>query len=377
MSMFSWPGTHHDRFVLRYFAALTVCMIYGVVMDNYGGACAITAVFLLNTRVGPDMMATVNGLLAVVVGCVVGAIIYSYSCEASNSAIVLPVMTAITLFSMMFVAFGGSSFASIGLLIAALSPFNMMKMCPSGAVDETGSAVGLWIGIKGCIIALVLVSICELVSVPGEQAQLARDGWNMAMQSIQQAFADLWAQKDPRDALGSVPGDLGASAMFNVGAILEPRFDRCRWKSEYLTELIGVATKLRLDILTIRCGMEGDDGKTGETMAKLNKVNAFKKIQEDLKTTLEDAREIALMLLEHEKGDFHGLDKLDTLEGIDQLEDLVPAIEQANTVVTFPPKAPDSMEEDELCQISIIFVMLDYTVKHIAQIIKSTVEKQI
>merc|ERR1719213_917119 len=146
----------------------------------------------------------------------------------------------------MFVAFGGSSFASIGLLIAALSPFNMMKMCPSGAVDETGSAVGLWIGIKGCIIALVLVSICELVSVPGEQAKMARDGWNLAMQSIQQAFTDLWAEKDPSEALASVPGNLGSAATFNKGAILEPRFDRCKWNDAYLTDLIATATKLRL-----------------------------------------------------------------------------------------------------------------------------------
>merc|ERR1719311_434050 len=102
-------------------------------------------------------------------------------------------------------------------------------------------------------------------------------------------------------------------------------------------------------------------GDTGDTMAKLNQVPAFKKIQEDLAKTLEDAREIAFMLLEHEKGDFHGLDKLDTLEGIDELEDLGPAIQQANLVVTFPAKTPDSMEEDTLCQMSIVFVMLDYT----------------
>merc|ERR1719159_954087 len=373
MSMFSWPGTHHDRFVLRYFAALTVCMIYGVVMDNYGGACAITAVFLLNTRVGPDMMATVNGLLAVVVGCVVGAIIYSYSCEASNSAIVLPVMTAITLFSMMFVAFGGSSFASIGLLIAALSPFNMMKMCPSGAVDETGSAVGLWIGIKGCIIAMVIIAICELISVPGEQAQLARDDWNEAMKAIQQGFSDLWEQKHPGEAVAGVPGLLGSSASFNIGAILEPRFDRCRWKSEFLTECIAAATKLRLDILTIRSGLEGNDGQTGDTMAKLVKVKSFAGIKKDLADTLEDAREIAFELLKHEKGIFTGLKKLDKLDGIDELDNLGQAIEEANTVLKFPEPAPESMEECELCQISIVFVMLDYTVKHIASITKSAV----
>merc|ERR1719217_355276 len=253
----------------------------------------------------------------------------------------------------------------------------MMKSCTSGAADDTAGAVGLWIGIRGCIIAMVIVSICELASVPGEQAKMARDGWNLAMQQIQLAFTDLWAEKHPKEALDPVPGMLGGAATFNNGAILEPRFDRCKWKDAYLTELIAIATKLRLDVLTIRAGLEGNDGQTGATVAKLNSVSAFKKIQKDLATTLEDAREIAFMLLEHEKGDFHGLDKLDTLEGIDELEDLKAAIAEANKVVSLPEKPADSMEEDTLCQMSIVFVMLDYTVKHIAAIIKATVEKQV
>merc|ERR1719160_1602710 len=294
-----------------------------------------------------------------------------------NGAIVLPIVTFIYLFVTLLVAFGGSSFALIGLLMAALSPFSMMKNCPSGVVDDAAAAVGLWIGIRACIIAMVIMAVCELASVPGEQAKMARDGWNLAMEAIKQGFTDLWEEKDPAAAMSSVAADLGGAATFNKGAILEPRFDRCKWKDAYQTELIGVATKLRLDILTIRAGLEGNDGQTGDTMAKLESVTAFKKIQKDLAGTLEDAREIAFMLLEHEKGDFHGLDKLDTLEGIDELEDLGAAIAEANTVVTFPAKTPDSMEEDTLCQMSIVFVMLDYTIKHVASIIKSTVEKQV
>merc|ERR1719207_535023 len=95
--MFAFPSTHHDRFTARYWLGLMACFVFGVIMDNYGGACAITAVFLLNTRVGPDMMAVLNVLLAVVVGCVAGAVLYSYSCLATASWIVLPVVTFFTL----------------------------------------------------------------------------------------------------------------------------------------------------------------------------------------------------------------------------------------------------------------------------------------
>merc|ERR1719274_396726 len=215
----------------------------------------------------------------------------------SNGPIVLPIVTALYMFGTMFIAYGGSSFALIGIFMAALSPFSMMKNCPGGDVDDAGAAVGLWVGIRGCIVAMVIMAVCELASVPGEQAKMARDGWNKAMFSIQEAFNDLWAEKNPADALASVAGDLGSAATFNKGAILEPRFDRCKWKDAFLTEVIGIATKLRLDVLTMRAGLEGNDGQTGDTMAKLNAVTAFKKIQSDLASTLEDAREIAFMLL--------------------------------------------------------------------------------
>merc|ERR1719284_752036 len=109
--------------------------------------------------------------------------------------IVLPIVTFIYLFFTLLVAFGGSTFALIGLLMAALSPFSMMKNCPGGTVDDAAAAVGLWIGIRGCIIAMVIMAVCELASVPGEQAKMARDGWNKAMFSIQEAFNDLWAEK--------------------------------------------------------------------------------------------------------------------------------------------------------------------------------------
>merc|ERR1719482_121408 len=88
---FSFPHSNHGRFIIRYWVGLMLCFVFGVVMDNYGGACAITAVFLLNTRVGPDMMATLQVLLAVVVGCVVGAILYSYACLTGMGHIILPI----------------------------------------------------------------------------------------------------------------------------------------------------------------------------------------------------------------------------------------------------------------------------------------------
>merc|ERR1719335_971751 len=103
------------------------------------------------------MMATLNTLLAVVVGCVVGAIIYGYSCMIYEGPQLLIVMSALYWVLTIFIGYGGSSFALIGLFMAALAPFMLVKNCPDGSVSQTAGAVGLWSAIRGTILAMIIV----------------------------------------------------------------------------------------------------------------------------------------------------------------------------------------------------------------------------
>ena len=185
-------------------------------MDNYGGACAVTAVFLLNTHVGPDMMATLNTLLAVVVGSVAGAILYSYSCFTGQGHVVLPIACCLYWVVTIHIGYSGSSFGLIGLLMAALAPFVLVKECPSGVPDDTGGATGLWIGIRGCILAMVIISICEILSVPGAQGDLAFQEFDAAMQKLKEAFGALWKSEDPSAALAPVEPPKASSAILSA-----------------------------------------------------------------------------------------------------------------------------------------------------------------
>lgn len=377
MATFQIGGKYYARFVLRYMLALFCCMIFAVTMDNYGGACAVMAVFLLNTRVGPDMMATINTLLAVVIAVVVGGVVYSYSCDSGYGDFVLLIISFFYFWITMIVAFGGSSFALIGIFMAALYPFTTVKECPSFDVSDQAAAAGLWIAIRGTLIAMLIVSFFEICSIPGEQAKLACESLDDAIKHISAAFDDLWSERDPHGSVSTVSGSLGDAAMFNAGAKLEPRFWKCKWKAEFVAELIDAVTKLRLDVLTIRHAMEGSDGDCDEVVKTLKKVSAFKKMEDDISRTLEDAREIAIDLVKHEHGTFSGMNKLDSVEGLDDLDGYDAALNSLNLHVKLSPTPPDSMEDDLTCQLCIVCTMLDYSVKHVASIIKSTVRKNV
>jgi len=390
-SCVTWEREYHGRFAFRYWFALLVCFVFAVRADSFGGACAVTACFMMNERVGADMMAILNVLLAVVVSAVIGGLIYSYSCMTGYGDSIMFVVVAIYLITTLNIAFSGSSFATIGIFMAALAPFQMVKQCPVGGSDDMAAAQGLWVGIRGTMIAMVILSTCEYASIPGEQGRMAVLKFDSALQAIQAAFVELWDDKEPKSCDG-VSGLLSEASTYNKGAILEPRGARTPWRFQLMSELIGSTSKLRADILTIRHGLGGHDLITGRCWELLRKVqveasprriektgssakySALEAMAEDLRVTLEDSREIAVTLLSHGSGPLDIIHKLHTTEGIDELDGLDAAIANINDFgLTFPAKAPASLEGDELCQLAIVFVMLEYSVKHMAEMVKSCV----
>jgi len=373
----------------HFFFALSA---YARIVTEYTDmACAVTACFMMNERVGADMMAILNVLLAVVVSAVIGGLIYSYSCMTGYGDSIMFVVVAIYLITTLNIAFSGSSFATIGIFMAALAPFQMVKQCPVGGSDDMAAAQGLWVGIRGTMIAMVILSTCEYASIPGEQGRMAVLKFDSALQAIQAAFVELWDDKEPKSCDG-VSGLLSEASTYNKGAILEPRGARTPWRFQLMSELIGSTSKLRADILTIRHGLGGHDLITGRCWELLRKVqveasprriektgssakySALEAMAEDLRVTLEDSREIAVTLLSHGTGPLDIIGKLHTTEGIDELDGLDAAIANINDFgLTFPAKAPASLEGDELCQLAIVFVMLEYSVKHMAEMVKSCV----
>lgn len=358
-----------------------MCLLFAVLIDDYAPACAITAVFLINTRVGPDVMAMISGLLAVVVGVVANALMYSFSCRFGNTYALMTV-SCFWWLSTVFVAHGGSSLAGIGLWMAALAPFAILKTCQDQSATATATAaVGLWGGIRALLIAVTITIISEVLHCPGLFTKMATEALDDAFESMQEAFKAVWPEgkvesaKEKVDvALKVVSESIANAELYNTAAKMEPRLWKCPWKGNFLLETCEQLRKVRLDVMLVKRAMCGLDGKMELLEEMFDAVPEYKSLKKDLDGTMEGARELTKAVLEHDFGEFLGLKLLDQVEGLHDLDGYDEALESQCKLLEFPSKAPDSMEGDQLVQISIVFVMLAYLIEHVADITRAAVK---
>jgi hypothetical protein len=377
----SVPMWYHYRVVSRYWLSLMGCFLFSVHMDNFVPSCAITAVFLINARVGPDVMAMIQGLLAVVVGIVVNALMYSFSCKFGNTS-VLQVVAVVYWLCTLTVGKGTSSLAGMGLLMAALSPFALYKFCtPDTPEAQAGMAIGLWGGIRALLIAVVITVFAEFLHVPGLFTKLSREHLDEAFEAMQDAFKNVFpepsavkgAKQAVDDALGKAAGKLGDAETYNTACKMEPRLWMCPWKSAFVEETAGHLKLIRLDMLLIKQALCGRDDKMEEMLELLAKIPEVKHMKVDLDDTMAGARNLAIGLLKHEYGQFEGLVKLETVEGLDKLDGLEEAIAGTDAILDIT-EVPDTMENDHGVRLSIVFVMLNYLIEHVAAITKAGVK---
>jgi len=323
----------------------------------------------------------IQGLLAVVIGIVVNALMYSFSCKFGNTN-VLQVVAVFYWLTTLTIGKGSSSLAGMGLLMAALSPFALYKFCaPDTPEAQAGMAIGLWGGIRALLIAVVITIICEFLHVPGLFTKLSRDSLQAAFAALQSSFDSVFPKGDAKGAavaidafLSEAGSKIGDAELYNGACVMEPRLAMCPWKGQFVTETAGNLKMIRLDVLLIKQALSGLDNGMGDMVELLGKVPEVAHMRKDLTDTMEDARELAIGLLDHENGPFPGLDLLDTVEGLDELDGFDDAIEGTNSFVEHPSEVPDTMENDKAVRLSIVYCMLEYLIKHVAAITKSGVK---
>merc|ERR1719440_1508050 len=148
------------NFTIRYVLAVVTGFCMSKYYFNHVGTCAVLCTLLINKRVGPDMRATLNVILAVVDGSLTGAIVYNHSCASPYGNITLPICFFIFLLLTLYPNFSGSIYAGVGLTMAALGAPRFVALCPE-TVDPTAGAVALFNTLVAVVFAIGVIVFCE------------------------------------------------------------------------------------------------------------------------------------------------------------------------------------------------------------------------
>merc|ERR1719335_815157 len=360
-------------FTMAHFLALLVCWLWSVYIDNWAGGCVITAVFLMSPAVCPDIQVFLNVLNAVILSALAGTLVFQWTCGSGFGDMVLPWVALILWAVGLYGVFAKSVFLLPCLVFVALTPFRWVTSCPTGEI--AAGARALWAGMVANVIAIVLVCSFQFFLAVDRASNLAVNSLDDAFGGLRKAFAAFWKQSDATEPMAPVAGDLGAGAGFSGSAKIEPRLYRNPWKAGLYTDMVAHLSTIRLDILMLWFAMSGSDGKPDGIFAKFENSSEFKSVKDDLNSTLEDARSLSIAMISHEGGKFSGLNAIKHTTGIDSLDALPELINYLSSSLKFPAQAPDSMEDDELCQVSTVCMLLDSTIKHIAALIKTSVKQ--
>merc|ERR1719271_1346893 len=360
-------------FTMAHFLALLTCWLWSVYIDNWAGGCVITAVFLMSPAVCPDIQVFLNVLNAVILSAVAGTLVFQWTCGTGFGDMILP-WVALVLWALgLYGVFAKSVFLLPCLVFVALTPFRWVTSCPTGEI--AAGARGLWAGMVANVIAIVIVCSFQFFLAVDRASNLAVNSLDDAFGGLRKAFDAFWNHEDATGPMGSVSGSCGSGSGYCNSAKIEPRMYRCPWKAGLYMEVVSHVQTIRLDILMMWFAMAGSDGKPDAIFSKFAEAGQFKSVKEDLNGTLEDAHSLAIAMLSNEGSHFTGLSAIKSATGIDELGALPGLISHLNGKLKFPAAAPDSMEDDELCQVSTVCMLLDSTIKHIADLMKVTIRQ--
>jgi len=311
----------------------------------------------------------------VILAFLTGSIVFKAACWTGHGMWVLPLITALIWLVGLYCIFAKSILSLAAVFIVALTPFKLVALCPSGTIDVAAAAEGEYNVIKANVLAILFVSAVQYLLAYDRPSLIAVDSVDKAFKDMRKAFDFFWQSMESTHAMTPVSGSLDFGASVNASAVIEPRLFRYPWRGAFFDQVVAQLRQVRLDILMMALSMQGSDGKPDAIFTKINAVPEFRAVRDDLQQTIEDAHILVCGLLACEGATYDGLKFVKDLETLDQLDALPGLIENLSKGgIGFPMELASSLEDDELCQISAVFFMLQNSVQHIAGLIKTTVQ---
>jgi len=250
----------HCNFALRNSISMFLCFLigfegYGTIIGSHNAGIAGVMALLLSKSLGSAMKANLGRLQGVVLGTIVGQILYAVFGWCAWWGVLL-ISTAVFSWTYLtlFMYYNSTQYSFLGILLAAFGTQNMLASCAATNFDPS-TAYG---GIVNIIVAIsVMIGVDTiLASQPAADKAVAQlsVAWGLLEQAMRKHFSYADGDLTTRFHKGEVLGAISATAALNDEANTEPRFYRQPWKNQLFESVLATTRILRFHMTLLEYG---------------------------------------------------------------------------------------------------------------------------
>jgi len=405
----------YKSFTLRNSLSIIICYYIGFYILGYSAISSGTASLLLSQFAGSALQKNLGRLQGVVVGNIVPHLFLRIIGSSCNPIRISVQGAFIVLWETLtcYIYYSSPVYGYIGMLAAAFAMSNVVVPCSdyddpvAAAAAEAAFSNTAVSKITETTIAVVVMTIVDMAMAPESASSLAiaklLEGFMSMDAGLQAAFVPRYKggyvkkgsvvtrhalaldlQKYNRTAAkivhhkvaGQVKASLKAAETFAAEADKEPRYYRTAWPCDYFGGLVTIGYYLRADLKELEFVLKGTDGKYADIFASVREKDSFKKVKDDVCHTMEDCLTLMRGILRNETGasNAHLVEKMNQLEGVEKLDDLIHLIADLNTTLEYPNKVGDSLEDDHICRLNVALMLMEATVENLGGIVTASLK---
>lgn len=232
-------------------------------LQSHNPSIASTIAVLLSKFAGSALTKNLGRLQGVVLGTVVGQILYSFFgyCTAWGY---MSIASCLAIWNVMalFIYYNSQDYSYVGLLLGVFGSKGLLQGCQSGVSNFEPSLA--YNSVVDTIIAISIILAMDTFFASERASQLTYESYINAWRELREAvdclFDPTCTEEEVDHKRNSIVGKVSEAASLADEAALEPRYWRVAWKQPLFAVAINTAFKMQVCITTIEYAaiMEGE-----------------------------------------------------------------------------------------------------------------------
>jgi len=335
---------------------------YGDLFSSYNAGIACTTSVLLSKFVGSAMVKNLGRIQGVVLGTVVGQLVHATLGASCDTLGLAAVALCLFLYGVLtlFTYYNSTQYSYIGCLLAANGCGQMLLGgCGSRSLDKEGS----YDTISGTVVAIALIVVFDVLLPPGRASNIAHGGMRDSVRLLGSALEQHFDKsvEHVRFHKGELHDKIASAEGMGKEAFQEPRYWRTAWKDTVFSAAVATMYRVRYSLAAVEYAMAKgfvDGGAKNDVLCAIAETPACQRLAGLVQQKVQAIAPLVDIFVHEVEGRFPGFSSREAKHEYKVEMDAASRAlmaEIAKHPVLAREAGPASLEEDPVCQVSMVF----------------------